>query len=468
MKIFLRSLFVVCLLASLSRGMEAREVIHKGDTVVVPLRGDISPPLFLFLRRALKVAESAEAGAIVFEMDTYGGRLDTAADITSVLNHATIPTYTYINSNAGSAGSLIALATQHIYMSPVSAIGAAAPVLSTGEDLPATERDKTISYWSALVRGSAVRNGHNPDLGEAFMSKEKEVKIGDRVVHPKGSLLTLTAQEATEKINGKPLLADGIADSVTDLSQKAGLKGPLVSLDPSGFERIAFWITKLAPLLLLLGIICAYLEFKIPGASLPGVIAAFCFALFFLGHYLAGLAGWEVVALFVLGVVLVLVEIMFFAHSTIVFGVVGVFLMLGSLLWAMIDRYPGETFLPTGQMLALPLRNLFFAMLAATVAIMILARYLPRTNLYRRFALMTTNPPGPSLAGAPREFATALALAPGMEGAALTTLRPSGKARFGDHVVDVVTEGEFIPADTPVTVIQSDGMRVVVKQGRMT
>jgi len=466
MKTLFRYLLVACSLALLPRPGEAREIIHKGDTVVVPLRGEISPPLFLFLRRALKVAESAEAGAIVFEMDTFGGRLDTAADITSVLNHATIPTYTFINSNAGSAGSLIALATQHIYMSPVSAIGAAAPVLATGEDLPATERDKTLSYWSALIRSSATRNGHNPDLGEAFMSKEKEVKVGDRVVHPKGSLLTLTAQEAAENINGKPLLADGIADSVPDLVRKAALKGQLVALDPSGFERLAFWITKLAPLLLLLGIICAYLEFKIPGASLPGVIAAFCFALFFLGHYLAGLAGWEVVALFVLGVVLVLVEIMFFAHSTIVFGVVGVFLMLGSLLWAMIDRYPGETFFPTGTMIAVPLRNLFLAMLAATVVIMILARYLPRTSIYRRFALMTTNPPGPSLAGAPREFATALALEPGMEGAALTTLRPSGKARFANHVVDVVTEGEFIPADTPVTVIQTDGMRVVVKQAR--
>src|SRR5204863_630074 len=97
-------------------------------------------------------------------------------------------------------------------------------------------------------------------------------------------------------------------------------------------ERLAFWITQLAPLLLLLGIICAYLEFKIPGASVPGIIAAFCFALFFLGHYLAGLAGWEVVALFVLGVVLILIEVLFFAHSTIVFGVVGVFLILGSLL----------------------------------------------------------------------------------------------------------------------------------------
>src|SRR6266404_4179773 len=107
----------------------------------------------------------------------------------------------------------------------VSALSAAAPVLSTGADLPATEKEKTLSYWSALVRNSATRNGHNPDIGEAFMDKEKEVKIGDRVVHPKGTLLTLNAQEATENINGKPLLADGIADSVADLMQKAGLKG---------------------------------------------------------------------------------------------------------------------------------------------------------------------------------------------------------------------------------------------------
>lgn len=451
---------------ALVRVAEARELVRKGDTVVVPLSGEISPPLLLFLRRAVKTAESAGASAIVIEMNTFGGRLDTAAEITGVLNRTTIPTYTFINTNAGSAGSLIALATRYIYMSPVSAIGAAAPVLSTGADLPPTEKEKTLSYWSALVRSSAVRNGHNPDIGEAFMDKEKEVKIGDRVVHPKGSLLTLTAQEATERINGKPLLAEGIADSVADLAKKAGLKGNLVAVEPSGFERIAFWITALAPLLLLLGIICAYLEFKIPGVSLPGIIAGICFALFFAGHYLAGLAGWEVVALFVLGLVFVLIEILFFAHSTIVFGVVGVFLMLGALLWAMIDRYPGETFFPTGDMIAIPLRNLFLALVAAAILIMILARYLPQTSFYRRFALMTTNPPGPSLAGAPREFATALDLIPGMQGTAQTTLRPSGKARFADHVVDVVTEGEFIAVDTPITVIQKDGMRVVVKQVR--
>jgi membrane-bound serine protease (ClpP class) len=460
------SILALIAMSAIAQAVCAREVIHKGDVVVVPLRGEISSSLLMFLRRAEKLAETNSASAIIFEMNTYGGRLDAAEEITSVLNHAKIPTYTFINTNAGSAGSLIALATQHIYMAPVSAIGAAAPVLPTGEDLPLTEREKTISYWSALIRGSAMKNGHNPDVGEAFMNKEKEVKIGDRVVHAKGTLLTLNAQEAMEKINGKPLLADGIADSVEDLMQKAGLKGNVASLGPTGFEQLAFWITALAPLLLLGGIIGAWLEFKIPGATMPGVVSAVCFALFFLGHYLAGLAGWEVVALFILGMALVIIEILFFAHSTIVFGVVGVFLILASLFWAMIDRYPGETFFPTGNALAIPLLNLFLALIGAAIAIAILARYLPKTSIYRRFALMTANPPGPSLAGVPREFATGLDLSPGMEGISLSMLRPSGKARFLDRTVDVVTQGEFISPDTSITVVRRDGMRVVVRATR--
>jgi membrane-bound serine protease (ClpP class) len=441
----------------------ASEAIHKGDLVVVPLHGEVAPSLLAFLRRAVKTAESNEAAAVVFDMNTYGGRLDTATEIVNALNQIKIPTYTFINTNAGSAGAMIAIATQHIYMAPVSAIGAAAPVLATGEDLPATAKEKTISYWSALIRGSAIKNGHNPDLAEAFMNKDKEVKISDRVIHPKGSVLTLNAQEATERINGKPLLAQGVADSIEDLTKKAGLKGNVVRIEPTGFEQVALWLTALAPVLLLLGIIGAYIEFKTPGVGLAGVVSAICFALFFLGHYLAGLAGWEVVALFILGMVLVLIEILFFAHSTIVFGVVGVFLMIASLLWTMIDRYPRQPFLPSGKMLAVPLLNIFIALVGASIVIALLARYLPRTSFYRRFALIDSNPPGPSLAGAPRQFATALALAPGMQGTAITVLRPSGKARFADHVVDVVTEGEFIARETPVTVIQTDGMRVVVK-----
>lgn len=461
MKILLSILAAACSIAPAFA--HARETIHKGDVVVAPMHGEIGPSMFFFIRRVTKEAEASGASAIILDLNTYGGRLDSAEEITKVLNRLTTPTYTFINTNAGSAGAVIALATRHIYMAPVSAIGAAAPVLSTGEDLPLTMKEKTISYWSALIRGSATKNGHNPDVGEAFMDKEKEVKIGDRVVHKKGTLLTLNAQEAAEKINGKPVLADGIADSIVDLTKKAGLNGNVTALQPTGFERLAFWLTALAPLLLLGGIIGAYLEFKIPGASLPGIIAAICFALFFLGHYFAGLAGWEVVAVFFLGVVLVLVEILFFAHSTIVFGVAGIFLMLGAIIWAMVDRYPGETFLPTGKMLAAPLINLSIALVASAIVIAVLARYLPRTSFYRRFALITSNPAGPSFAIRPRDFETPLTLSPGTQGTAMSILRPSGKARFADQIVDVVTQGEFIARETPVTVVQSDGMRVVVK-----
>ena len=205
--------------------------------------------LLLFLRRAVKAAESAEAGAIVFEMNTYGGRLDTAAEITGVLNHATIPTYTFINSNAGSAGSLIALATRHIYMSPVSAIGAAAPVLSTGEDLPAPERKRQFPIgrrsFAAPPRATAII----PTSAKPSWTKEKEVKIGDRVVHPKGSLLTLTAQEATEKyqrqtVAGRGHRRFGRRSGAESRTQRATRS----RFDPSGFERLAFWITALAPL----------------------------------------------------------------------------------------------------------------------------------------------------------------------------------------------------------------------------
>lgn len=442
--------------------LQAAGQLGRGDVVVIPVRGEISAPLHLFLRRGIKLAETSGASAIILDMNTYGGRLDAAEQITSVLNRVSLPTYTFINTNAGSAGALIALATKNIYMAPVSAIGAAAPVLAGGQDLPSTERDKTISYWSALIRGMATRNGHNPDVGEAFMNKDKEVKIGDRVVHARGSLLSLNAQEATELIGGKSLLAAGVANDVEELARKAKLGGHISYLRSTGFEQLAFWITTLAPLLLLLGIVCAYLEFKMAGATLPGVVSALCFALFFLGHYLAGLAGWEAAVLFAIGVALILAEVLFFAHSTIVVGVIGLLLVFASLVWAMLDRYPDQPLIPSSGMLLLPLVNLSIALLTSIAAITLLARYLPRTSLYGRFALATSNPSGPSFTPENAGFSPRHAIAVGEQGIAITTLRPSGKARFGHRLVDVVTAGEFVTAESPVMITEIDGMRVLV------
>src|ERR1700677_2262212 len=172
-----------------------------GDVVVIPVKGEISPAEFFFLRRALKDAEEKNASAVILDMDTYGGRLDSAADMVEALSKVNVATYTYIDTNAGSAGALISLSTKKIYMAPVSAIGAAAPVTGEGEDLPTTMSDKVMSYFTAYYRSVATRNGYNPDIAEAFMNKEKEVKIGDQVIHTKGSVLSFSSQEAIKVVN---------------------------------------------------------------------------------------------------------------------------------------------------------------------------------------------------------------------------------------------------------------------------
>ncbi len=436
-----------------------------GPVYVLPVKGEINQAQFLFLRRGLKQAERAGAAAIILELDTYGGRLDATADIQKALLRAAVPTFAFVNPNAGSAGALIAIATKTIYMAPVSAIGAAAPVGGNGEDLSKTMQQKSVSYFGSYARGVAERNGHNPDVAEAFMNADKEVKIGEEIINPKGTLLTLNAQAATRRIGDKPVLAAGIADSARDLARKAGFTGEIRRLEPSGFERLALVITALAPVFLLGGLVGAYIEFKTPGAVLPGVVSVVCFALFFLGHYLAGLAGMEVAAVFVLGVILLVVEIVLIPGSTVVGGI-GLALMVGSLVWAMVDRYPGQPVFSNPRAFLWPLTSFTLAAAASLVVMAALARFLPRTNLYHRLVLGAVSAPAP--AGVLRGETTGSGAVPvsalgiGETGVARTDLRPSGRAAFGERIVDVVSPGEFIPAGSAVAVRAVEGARVVV------
>jgi len=433
--------------------------VQAAETVVVPIHGEISKAQFYFLRRALKEAETDHASAVILDLDTYGGELSAATDMLDALAKTSIPTIAYVNTNAGSAGALISLGTRKIYMAPVSAIGAAAPVMSGGEDLPSTMNDKVVSYFSGYFRSAASRNGYNPDLAEAFMDKTKEVKVGSEVVHKAGSLLTLSAQEATRVVNGKPLLATGTASSIEDLVEKEKLPDEIKRIEQTGFETMGLWLTTLAPLLLLGGIIGAYVEMKTPGFGVAGTVSIVCFAAFFAGQYLAGLSGWEVGIVFVVGLVLVAGEL--FVHpGTIIPGLVGMLLMLGSLVWAMLDRYPHEPLVPTAQMLERPLWTLLITAVLSVAAVMILARWLPKSSLFRSVALQRSNPMGPSLEAVSPQFSH---LVVGAEGVAVTILRPSGKARIGTELVDVITDGEFVQPSAPVRIVQIAGSRIVVK-----
>jgi len=441
----------------------ADPVIPRGSVVVAPLKGEVSKAQFLFLRRALKAAESAGASAFVIDMDTPGGSLEVAVDLLQLLMKARLETITYVNPNAGSAGALIALGTKRIYMAPVAAIGAAAPVMGGGQDIPETMTAKIVSYYSGYFRSAAEKNGYRPELAEAFINRDKEAKIGDTILNPKGQLLTLSAQEAAREIDGRPVLASGIADTVAGLAAEAGFAGhPVVRVEPGGFERVAQWITALAPLFLLGGIIGAYLEFKAPGTAVPGVISAICFALFFLGHTIAGLTGFESVAVFVIGVAFVLLEVLFFP-GTLLFGLAGAGLMLGSLLYAMTDFYPGEPGFPRPEIFARPMANLVLALSLAAIAISLMARFMPDLPFFRRLMLGAQNVAGPSIPVPPPTVAGP-PLSVGDVGVAITILRPAGKADFGGTPFDVVTEGGFIAAGAALRVAEIRGPLVVVAE----
>ncbi len=430
-----------------------------GPVYVFPFKHEVSPTNLAFLRRSLKEAERAGASAFILDMDTPGGRVDVTMEIFELFRRTKVPLITFVNPNALSAGALISLATPKIYMRPDATIGAAAVVGGEGEDIQKTMKSKIDSFMMAKMRAVAVENGHNPDIAEAFMITGKEIKIGDTSIESKDRPLSLNGREAAKSYDGKPLLALGLVENVEELLKLEGLSGPQVQIAATGFERVAFWITMLAPFLLMGGIIGAWIEIKTPGFGIPGIVSLVCFGLFFGGHFIAGLAGWEAAIVFAAGVVLVLIEF-FAAPGTFLPGVIGVFLILGAIVWAMIDRWPSETGLPSAESLQQPLFNLLVAAGGAAVVAAALLKFLPKTSIYRRLVLSAASASGPAITVP----VVNLELRTGDTGIAATTLRPSGKAKFRGEHYDVVTDGDFIPEGTSVRVVSTDGMRVVVER----
>ncbi len=430
-----------------------------GPVYVFPFKDEVSETNLAFLRRSLKEAERAGASAFVIDMDTPGGRVSVTMEIFELFRLTKVPVITFVNPNAISAGALISLATPKIYMRPDATIGAAAVVGGEGEDLQKTMKSKIDSVMTAKMRAVCERNGHNPDIAEAFMILGAELKIGDTLINSKDRLLSLNGREAAKLYDGKPLLAAGLVENVDELLKAEGLAGPVVKVTATGFEHIAFWITMIAPFLLMGGIIGAWIEIKTPGFGIPGIVSLVCFALFFGGHFIAGLAGWEAAVVFAIGVVLVLIEF-FAAPGTFLPGIIGVFLILGAIVWAMMDRWPSETGLPSAESLQQPLFNLLVAAGGAAAVAAVLLKFLPKTSIYRRLVLSAASASGPAITVP----VVNLELRTGDMGTAATTLRPSGKASFRGEHYDVVTDGDFIPEGTGIRVVSVDGMRVVVER----
>jgi len=462
-------------------GLMAAERGYAGKVVVIPVGEEdlIARARFEFMSRTLERCTAEGAEAVIFDLDTPGGLLWDTVDLMMIdLQKLKPKSFAFVNPRALSAGAMIAVATDGIYMMPTSSVGAASPVYGSGEQMADAERAKMNSATMSMARAVAKRKGHNPAVIEAMIDMGKELKVNGVVIDTKKEILTLDAEQAVMLSDGKPLFAKAIVKSLEEVKKAESLKGELVTAEPTLFELIAIWVTKYAALLILIGVAGGYLEMQAPGFGFPGLVSIAAFSLFFFGHYVAGsLVGQETavaVAVFVVGIVLIALELTLFP-GTLALGIAG----FGCVMVALVYTMSGWDVLPTGPLVvpgdgtnppppmdfqfstyALGLRNFALGVLGAALVIFAAAKYLPETRAFRRLVLHSTA--GGTAESTP-EVTALRAVKSGDEGRAVSALRPYGTVQFGDTRVEAMVEGSYLQSGTVVKVREVAGGRIVVE-----
>jgi membrane-bound serine protease (ClpP class) len=293
-----------------------------------------------------------------------------------------------------------------------------------------------------------------------MIDRNKELILDGTVINPKGQILTLTSSEATRSYGTppKPLLSAGTVTSLDALLLELGYAGATrVEVQPTGVEQLAFWLNAISPVLLALGLLGVYMEFKTPGFGVPGVIAIISLSLYFLGGYVAGLSGIEWIAVFALGVILIALELFLFP-GTLALGLAGSGLVLLSLIMAAADLYPGMPAVPSLPQLQLPIRNLVLAAGMTALGVWALGSLLPHTPAYHHLVSRSAS----GTVTDERRDKTQLAQI-GLEGVAVSVLRPGGKAQFGTEILDVMTQGPMLATGTRVRIVGHSAREAIVE-----
>lgn len=457
----------------------AAEAENKRIVYVIPVHGVIDLGLSGFIDRMCEEAKEKNAGLVIFDIDTFGGRVDAATEICdSIAELGDIPTSAFVTGEAWSAGALIALACKTIVMSPGSSIGSAEPRAGAmGEEL--TE-EKAVSAIKAKFKAVAEKNGYSVKLAGAMVDKDIElVLIRDEkggieiltadewsakdekykkkikfhtVLNQKGKLLNLTANEAKDLG-----LAKEVLDNREELIEFLGIKdAEIVECRLVWSEVMVRFITHpiVSSLLLAVGFLGILFELKIPGWGLSGTLGLIALALFFWGHYLVGLANWIEIILCIFGVGLLLAEI-FVIPGFGVAGVSGILLILISLYLALI-KHPFE--IPRRELLGAFYIIAYSFVLSIVIAVLGM-KLLPKSRVWKKLVLEYKED---AAKGYSQEKYWEKFI--GEQGISVTPLRPAGKIQIGNEFLDVVTEGDFLDKGTVVQVAGIDGNRIIVRK----
>lgn len=481
---------------------KAPRVTREAKAAIIPCQGLIDDSLFYSIKRRTETALRGGANYLIYEISTYGGLVDAADSIAKYLIQQVAArghTVAYVTTEAISAGALISVSCQDILMQENTTIGDAAPITMGGK-LEGVEREKAESFMRAAFQRAAEANGYPPLLLKAMVTAQIDVYRvrnlqtgqyeffeGDRLpkdpntydvkgaeeIDGKTELLTLTAPKALEYGVARAVVKDR-AEALAFLAQRDGVTfGPEPQvLETTWSERMVSWVNSpgVMAVLVMLALLGVYVEFSTPGFGLAGIVALICFAIIVGSKYLVGMANWVEILLLLVGILLLLVEIFVLPGFGIagILGIVGILLgLFGMLIRNAPDELPWPETTGDWQSLSSGVISLALGFGGFLVLAWIASRYLPRLRFMSGLVLA----PNPAASGGPGRVsmtAPPASIEPGVRlgdvGEVVSKLRPAGKVRFGEALVDVVATGEFLDTGTQVEIIAVNGSRVVVRK----
>lgn len=434
---------IACIILSFS--VFSAEAAEKDTVFVIEIRQDIDKSSMRKLGLGLREAERAGADYIILHLDTYGGAVDAADSMRTAILHAPVPVIAFIDMQAASAGALISIACDSIYMRNGSSIGAATVVNQNGEVMP----DKYQSFMRGMMRATAEAHGRRAD-GTWF----RDPAIAEKMVDTAG-VLSFTPDEAIEA-----RYCEGKAGSIDEVIEHIGLEEcEIVHQELSPLEK--FILLMMSPLLqgifLMMIIGGIYFEIQSPGLGLPSIIALIGAVLYFSPLYISGLAlNWEIV-LFILGLILLAVEI-FVTPGFGVAGVLGAILSLTALIFAMIDN---DTLYFEGKLNLRALLEPCAIVLVSTVTALVLSIW-GASKLYPRksFAYIAQKTELKGDEGWVGVETDSLAACVGQVVTAATEMCPSGKVEYGERQYEAVMEYGSANAGERLKVIRAEGGRL--------
>ena len=473
------ALLLLLLILGLPGMAEAKQKVY-----TVRISGDVSPGMAAFVRRALGDIPNRNNQTIIIEMDTFGGRVDSALMIVDLIvdAHEKGETIAFVTKKAISAGALIALACDKLVMKPNTTIGDCAPIM-VGSEGPEMLGEKFQSPLRAKFRALARKSGYSEVLAESMVTadmevykltmdgkpvymnakeynelsdEEKATVTGKKTVVAEGELLTMHDQEARDL--GFSLMTVTSAD---EMLKKMGINDyEMIRMEQRWTEELLRFLGAIAPLLMLIGLGAIYTEIKAPGFGAPGVVGIICLSLFFMHQYTVGLADYTELLIIVLGFVLIGLEL-FVLPGFGIAGIAGVICIIAGLVLSLQGFVLPDPSMPwQTDLMVLNLIQVLGAVVLAFVLALFMLRYvLPRMSVVAK---------GPYLDTTLQDFhADSLAnrnAAVGDRGIATTPLRPSGKVKIGSTTYDVVTQGDFLEKGTAVVIAAVSGNRLIVKK----